>query len=267
MLINPHSLPDFDMLICQTFSIAGKREGMQDDRGKIIYGLINILKSKKVKYFILENVKGLLNHNNGQSLNTILTELKNAGYKVFYKLLDSNNYGIPQMRERVYFIGFHQDTINHNFSYTFPEKITEPLSIESFLIDTIDNNIEQDSKIYATFLKYLSNKYNLGKHDIHSIKQKEYLVLDTRQSDLRLYNNKIPTLRAGRHGILYIKNSMIRKLTGFEALLLQGFTKNMAIKASLGMENTNLLAQAGNAMTVNVIQQLSKSMIESLKNA
>ena len=106
MKINPKNLPDFDLMIagfpCQTFSVIGQRKGMCDKRGQIIFGLVKIMKAKNLKYFILENVKGLLNHDNGQSLKVILDTLDKAGYKVFWKLISSLHYGVPQMRERIY---------------------------------------------------------------------------------------------------------------------------------------------------------------------
>ena len=84
--------------------------------------------------------------------------------------------------------------------------------------------------------------------------KEDYLVLDTRQTDLRLYKGKVPTLRTGRHGILYVKNGKFRKLSGLESLLLQGFPKKLAEKTKGKIADVYLLSQAGNAMTVSVIQ-------------
>ncbi len=86
------------------------------------------------------------------------------------------------------------------------------------------------------------------------------LYLDTRQSDLRIYINKVPTIRKGRQGILYVKNGRLRKLSGYEALLLQGFPQEYALKVKGEVSNSNLLGQAGNAMTVNVITAISKNL-------
>ena len=117
-----------------------------------------------------------------------------------------------------------------------------------------------------TFNKYLNNKYNKGKYDINKILERDYLVLDTRQSDLRLYENKVPTLRTGRHGILYVKNKKLHKITGYEGLLLQGFPKKIANKVKkANINNNKLLSQVGNAMTVNVINALCIQLLESIK--
>ena len=130
MKINTKELPNFDMMIagfpCQSFSINGQRKGMKDERGQIIYGLIKIMKDKNLKYFILENVKGLVNHEGGESLRIILDELDKAGYKVFYKVLNSLNYGVPQMRERIYFVGVRKNLVKKNKEFFWPEPIKTP---------------------------------------------------------------------------------------------------------------------------------------------
>ncbi len=102
--INADRLPYFDMLICgfpcQTFSIVGKRAGFNDMRGQIIFHIINILKAKKTPMFLLENVKGLVSHNGGKTISCIISMLESCGYHVEYRVLNSENYGVPQMRER-----------------------------------------------------------------------------------------------------------------------------------------------------------------------
>lgn len=265
MKINPAELENFDVLIagfpCQTFSIAGKRTGFGDERGQIIFGLKKIIDYKKPQAFLLENVKGLVNINNGKTLKEILSLLRECGYRVHFKVLESVDFGIPQARERVYLIGIRNDLYDEEFF--FPQTIENKIEIKSFLIDE-DKSFELNYSNYQTFLKYLNNKYNFGKFQIDELLKQEYLVLDTRQSDLRLYHNKIPTLRTGRQGILYIKNGKIRKLSGAEALLFQGFDLEMAKIAQKNFPQSRILAQAGNAMTVDVMQNIGKKIIDYL---
>jgi DNA (cytosine-5)-methyltransferase 1 len=261
MHINTCDLPNFDILIggfpCQTFSIVGKREGFQDKRGQIIYGLIKIMSEKNVPYFILENVKGLVNHNKGETLNVILNALTDAGYYVDYKVLNSLDYGVPQIRERVYFIGIKKEL--HKIPFKWPIPVKTP-DIKEYLIDT-DNEILDFEN--PTWQKYINNKYNKSRFDFSKILKEDYLVLDWRQSDLRVYRGKTPTLRTGRHGILYVKNGKLRKLSGYEGLLLQGFPKHLAEKSKqANINNNKLLSQAGNAMTVSVISALGKALKE-----
>lgn len=265
MKINPIKLPSFDLMIagfpCQSFSINGQRKGMNDERGQIIFGLIRIMKAKKLKYFILENVKGLVNHEGGQSLKIILAELDKAGYKVFSKVLNSRDHGVPQMRERIYFVGIRRDLINIDQEFIWPKAKKIP-KIAKYLIDEDNLEFKVGDKLYNTFSRYLNNRYNKDKYLEKEILSKELLVIDTRQSDLRLYEGQIPTLRTGRHGLMYVRSNSFRKLSGFEALLLQGFPKRMAKKTKGKISDSNLLSQAGNAMTVSTIEVLGQKLLD-----
>lgn len=268
MKINPNDLPDFDLMIagfpCQSFSVIGQRKGMNDLRGQIIYGLIKIMNAKNLPYFILENVKGLTNHDNGRTLEIILEELDKAGYKVYPKVLSSLHYGVPQMRERIYFVGIRKDLINENEKFEWPKQEKTP-RVEDYLVDDSELEFDEKKRAYETFLRFLNNKYNKGLFKIDDLLKEDYLVLDTRQSDLRLYKDKVPTLRTGRHGILYVKKGKFRKLSGFESLLLQGFPKSLAEKVKGKIADIYLLSQAGNAMTVSSIQAIGNNLLKYVK--
>lgn len=263
MKINPDDLPDFDLMIagfpCQSFSVIGQRKGMNDHRGQIIYGLIKIMNAKNLPYFILENVKGLVNHEGGKTLKVILEELDKAGYKVYHRVLNSLDYGVPQMRERIYFVGIRKDLVNGN-NFEWPKPVFSP-DVQDYLIDNDEMEFNEKKRAYETFLKYLDNKYNKGLFKIEKLLKDDYLVLDTRQSDLRLYRNKVPTLRTGRHGVLYVRNGKFRRLSGFESLLLQGFPKSLSEKTKGKVADVYLLSQAGNAMTVSTIEAIGKSLL------
>jgi len=265
MKINPKNLPDFDLMIagfpCQPFSVIGPRTGMYDRRGQIIFGLIDIMAGKNLKYFILENVKGLLNHGDGRTLKVIVEELEKAGYKVFWKLISSVNYGVPQMRERIYFIGIRNDLVKEGIPFEFPKPVPKP-ELKDYLIDTTELEFNEKQRAYETFLKYLDNKHNKGKFSIEKLLSEEYLVIDTRQSDLRLYRGMTPTLRTGRHGILYVRNGKFRRLSGYESLLLQGWPKDLAEKTMGEVNEVVLLSQAGNAMTTNVVETFGRSLLD-----
>lgn len=116
-------IPDFDILLagfpCQAFSTAGKRLGFEDTRGTLFFEVARILKDKKPKGFILENVEGLINHNKlnpddkiGNTLQTILNTLYELGYKTSWTLLDASNFGLPQKRKRIYIVGSIKTTPN-----------------------------------------------------------------------------------------------------------------------------------------------------------
>lgn len=114
-------IPDFDFLLagfpCQPFSSAGNRNGFADTRGTLFFEIERILQDKinansPARGFLLENVEGLINHNNGSTLNTIISHLENLGYQVNYSLLDSREFGLPQSRKRVYIVGTLDEKIN-----------------------------------------------------------------------------------------------------------------------------------------------------------
>ena len=258
-------IPDVDVLIagfpCQAFSIQGLRKGFEDKRGQIIFYIQKILKEKNIKYFILENVKGLTNHNKGETLKSIVQLLSEAGYNVCYKVLKSNDYGLPQKRERIYFVGIRNDLKYSDFIFPNPSGVKTEL--KDFLIDT-DEKYNYDN--FKWLSNYMNNKYNIGKYNLNEILNEEFLIVDTRQSDMRFFRGYTPTLRTGRSGILYVKNGKLRKLSGRESLLLQGFGIDIFNKAK-GFADSVLLQQTGNAMSVNVIEAIGASLKEiMLKN-
>lgn len=257
------NLPYFDLLIagfpCQTFSVIGRKTGFDDNRGQIIFQLSRIMQEVKPKCFILENVKGLTTHDNGKTIKTIVDELENAGYLTIYKVISSLDCGVPQMRQRVYFIGVSKDICKSLETFQWPNAIEKP-PLEDFLIDR-----EPISDELLTILRhYLKNPTNNGKYSVDDLKTMNGKILDTRMNDLRIYDGKVPTLRAQRDGIYYVFDNQIYRLTGHEALLLQGFPKEYAVKVKDTVSDRHLLMQAGNAMTVNVIQLLGTALLNYL---
>ena len=259
--IKTDTLPQFDLLIagfpCQTFSVMGRKEGFSDTRGQIIFHLVRILSEVKPSCFILENVKGLVTHDKGNTLKIILKELDEAGYDVTYNVLSSIDHGVPQMRQRVYFIGINKDLQKDITKFQWPDPVPKP-SLSKYLID--DKKASEERLEILEY--YLNNPTNFGKYKINDLLKMEGMILDTRMNDLRIYEERCPTLRAQRDGILYVKNHEIYQLTGYEALLLQGFPIEYANKVKDEVSDRHLLMQAGNAMTVNVIHQLGNSLLK-----
>lgn len=107
--IKTKTLPEFDLLVggfpCQAFSIAGKREGFKDTRGTLFFEIARVLKDKRPRHFLLENVAGLLSHENGKTIQTIIRVLTQIGYRIEWQVLNSKDFGVPQNRERVFIIG------------------------------------------------------------------------------------------------------------------------------------------------------------------
>ncbi len=262
--LTKEKLPDFDVLIagfpCQTFSVIGRQAGFSDDRGQIIFHLARIITDKQPVCFVLENVKGLVTHDGGKTIKIMRKLLDDCGYTTSYRVLTSLNHGVPQMRQRVYFVGFRNDISNDFSAFKWPEHEPMP-ALSDYLID---NNPADEQRLEILHY-YLNNPTNCGKYTVDDLRKMEGRILDTRMNDLRIYTGKCPTLRAQRDGVLYVRNGEIYQLTGYEALLLQGFPKEYAARVRDVVTDRHLLMQAGNAMTVSVIYRLGKSIVDFLE--
>ncbi len=197
----------------------------------------------------------------GRTIKVILNLLSEAGYRVIYKVLDSLEHGVPQMRKRVYFVGVSKEAVPSMDGFIWPEPETPPLLSDYLLMDSAATGERLEILRY-----YLNNPTNSGKYSLEDLLRLEGRILDTRMSDLRIYDGRCPTLRAQRDGILYVKNGTIYQLTGFEALLLQGFPKEYAAKVKEIVSDRHLLMQAGNAMTVPVIEKIGRALIAHMNN-
>lgn len=135
-----HELPDHDILLggfpCQSFSIVAQnppRLGYKDEKGKLFFEMVKVLKEKQPRFFIAENVKGLLSANNKQAFPMILREFEQAGYHIHYKLLNASEYGVPQKRERVFMVGFRDfdDYFKFQFPVMLPEKVPLKFALDA----------------------------------------------------------------------------------------------------------------------------------------
>jgi DNA (cytosine-5)-methyltransferase 1 len=139
--------------------------------------------------------------------------------------------------------------------------VTKP-QLSDYLID----NCVASKERLDILSHYLNNPTNQGKYTVEDIKQMENKIIDTRMNDLRIYDGRCPTLRAQRDGVLYVKKHTIYQLTGYEALLLQGFPQEYADRVKNEVSDRHLLMQAGNAMTVNVITAIANSILQFFNN-
>jgi len=149
-LINPSDVPDHDLLIggfpCKSFSIVAQnppRLGYKDERGKLFFEMVKILKEKQPRFFIAENVKGLLSANKRQAFPMIIKEFEDAGYHVKFKVLIASDFGVPQKRERVFIVGFRdfKDFVHFQYPTKIPKK-------EKVLGDVVDISIPLDEKYF-----------------------------------------------------------------------------------------------------------------------
>lgn len=145
--IDINELPNFDMLIggfpCQSFSISAQnppRLGYKDERGMLFFEMVKILKERQPRFFIAENVKGILSANEGKAFPMIINEFHEAGYHITYKLLNASDYGVPQKRERVIIMGFHNEDDYNVFRFPFKVKREERKVLRDAVLQEEDKN-------------------------------------------------------------------------------------------------------------------------------
>ncbi len=142
---------------CQSFSMIGKRKGFEDTRGTLFYEFARVVKESQPNVFIFENVKGLLNHDGGNTFETIKATFDELGYKYFFQVLNAKNYGIPQHRERIFVVGF-KDRSTH---FTFPEPIALEHTMQDFLEDFTDSKyyLKEKGVKFVTSSKNRNKRY------------------------------------------------------------------------------------------------------------
>jgi DNA (cytosine-5)-methyltransferase 1 len=256
MLIDPERLPEFDIMLAgfpyKNFSASGKRDGFNDNKAHVITALIGILSVKRPTYFIFENDKGFLSYNGGRAFRTVCGALENAGYDVYTNILNSSDYGIPHNRERVYLVGAPKGAWKEGFLW--PEK-TECAPLSQFLCDDTSPVLPVSD---PTFFAGLANDFNRGRIYIDRLLSEDYTVIDRRWNDYRVHTDKVPALSSSRAGIVYTLGSELKKLTAYEALLLQGFPEATAKKArDAGILRGSLMKYAANSVSVNVIYRIA----------
>ena len=260
--IDAKDIPDFDILCggfpCQSFSIAGKRLGFEDTRGTMFFEVARILRERQPKAFILENVKGLTNHDKGKTLDVILNTLKELGYDYVYKVLNSSNYGIPQSRERWYCVGVRKDlNIKLNIDDIFPP---EQLLLYSYA-DVIDSN-----NTYKDYIISETSKKNIDSY-IDKVKDKtsKYtLAYEIRPSRCQFRANGISPCLTAKMGTggnnVPVVVELNRKLTEKECLKLMGYPDSYKIGTG-----AQAYKQIGNSVIVPILEYISKQLVELLK--
>lgn len=249
---------NFDLLCagfpCQAFSIAGYRKGFEDTRGTLFFDVASILKEKKPKAFILENVKNLVGHDEGNTFRVIHDTLTGLGYHVFYKILNSMEYAnIPQNRERIIIVGFDSEKVPDYKSFAFPQKC----KLTNTIHDCLDYSIEDESLFYRDDSPYFEQlKQNMTDPDTIYQWRRQYV----RQNK----SNVCPTLTAnmgtGGHNVpLIITDKGFRKLSPKECLNFQGFPQPYEFPM---IARSKQYKQAGNSVTVPLIQ----AVVQNIKN-
>jgi len=255
--IVPSEVPDHDILLggfpCQSFSIIAQnpqRLGYKDERGRLFFEMVNVLKEKQPRFFIGENVKGLLSANNGKAFPMIIKEFEKAGYHIHHKLLNASEFGIPQKRERVFIVGFREFEDFFNFRFPLPNTLN---GSKIKLKQVIDKQANKDNKWFFSqravdgMLK-VREKMNKGR------------VQDLEQPCNTISSHLAKVSLNGTDPVLMI-NERYRRFTPREAARIQSFPETF----NLEMVSENRQYRAiGNAVPPVLMWQVANALTKGL---
>lgn len=266
---------------CQAFSIAGHRRGFEDTRGTLFFEVARFASILKPKYLFLENVKGLLNHDKGNTFEVILSALDELGYDVEWQVLNSKDFGVPQNRERVFIIGHLRGErgrkvfpIGGNGATILCSTTTQKDPLKIFLAGNLPGSHEQNGRVYdpngiSPTLNTMQGGDRQPKIRVREATKQGYAEASVGDSvNLSHPNSKTRRGRVGEgvantivtgdsQGVV-TPNFRIRKLTPRECWRLQGFPDWAFDKAQEVNSNSQLYKQAGNSVTVNVIKEIAR---------
>jgi DNA (cytosine-5)-methyltransferase 1 len=248
--ISEKEIPKFDVLLagfpCQPFSSIGKREGFKHQtQGTLFYDVARIIDYHKPKAFLLENVAGLLTHDDGRTFTTIISVLISIGYAIEYKILDSSDFGVPQKRERIYIVGFNKRKVQlANFNFPKPRKYK--IGIGQFV---------ESGRTDLSISKHLQSVY------MYKLDDGRPEVI-TPKSDF-----PVKTFVASYHKIQRLTGTFVkdgptglRLLSESECKSIMGFPKSFKIPVS----RTQMYRQFGNSVAVPVVKALARSIVKHL---
>lgn len=242
---------------CQSFSLIGKRAGLEDARGTLFYDYARLVQEIKPKVFIYENVPGMLSHDKGNTWKVINEVFQSLGYKTYMSILNSLDYGIPQDRKRLFIVGFK----DNNMNFSFPK----PIPLKTTLFDYLEDNVDAKYYLGEKGFEFVTNSKNKNRAKINQN------IIRTQKAnqqfnwngdfifeplDLKKHTKEI--LECAYVGEYEDKLGVIRQLTHRECMRLMGFPDSYKIVV------TNIWAyrQAGNSIVVNVLEELLKEIFK-----
>ena len=269
--VNENDIPEHDILLagfpCQAFSLAGHKKGFEDARGTLFFDVARIIKRHNPKVVFCENVKNLVNHDRGRTFKVIKEILENLGYVVFYKVLNSKDFGVPQNRERIYIVAFRKDIAPKTFE--FPEKTDDTKVIK---------DIVEEHEVSPKY--YLSTAYleSLKKHKERHASKGNGFGYEIRSTDSvagaivcggmgrernLIIDNRLTNFTPVTHIKGEINREFVRKMTPREWARLQGFPNEFKFVVA----DTHLYKQFGNSVTVPVIRAIAEKIKRCLDNS
>lgn len=267
-MINPEEVPDCDLLTysfpCQSVSIAGKLEGLNQGSGtssSLLWECEKIIKAKKPKYLVMENVKNLVNSTYIDAFNNWLQKLMDLGYNNYWQVLNAVDYGAPQSRERVFCVSILKEI---DTGFTFPEKQERKIVLKDILEDEKDI----PSNLYMNDKPYIPREGKLCVPSANGLIWLGNVDMAGNDTIKRVYSidGVCPTLTTmgggHRQPKIYIEGKGVRKLSPRECWAVMGFGDGQFTKVKDHISNAQLYKQAGNSIAVPCLQAIFEKMFK-----
>ena len=249
---------DIDVLVagfpCQPFSIMGYRRGFKDPRGNLFFEISRFIDIKRPRVVFLENVRNLMEHDNGKTFLVIYNTLAQFGYSVKYKVINATDVNIPQNRARIFIVAFLN--IEDCDRFAFPEVMPLEASVE----DIIDRSVKHDDIYYygssSRYFKELDAKIvdrtGIYRIDDSGVATRKWDICPTLKANMGTYPDRVPVI---------LDDYGIRKITPYECLALQGYPKDFTFP---NIPMASAYKQCGNSVVVPVIRRIAENIIKAI---
>ena len=269
--VNSKDVPDVDGIVggppCQSWSEAGAGRGIKDKRGQLFYDYIRILKEKQPKFFLAENVAGILNPKHSEAFANILNEFEDAGYKISHQLLNSNNYNVPQDRLRVIIIGYHKSL---NKTFKFPDGLNKKPVLKDAILDlpkampAKEGNKANDNLIFPN-QEYMTGGFSsiyMSRNRVRSWDEPSFTIqAGGRHAPLHPQAPKMLFVEQNKRVFVPGKEELYRRLSVRECARIQTFPDNFIFKYYNIADGYKMV---GNAVPVNFAYYLAKEIYKDL---
>jgi DNA (cytosine-5)-methyltransferase 1 len=254
--VDPQSLPDIDFFgfgsPCQSFSSAGKRGGLEDTRGTLVYNGLQIIKAKQPKYFLYENVKGMINHDKGNTFKVIKEAFDELNYTISYQVLNAKHFGSPQNRERLFIIGIRKD-IQQTFE--FPQPLNKIVSVNSVI------KKGEDVSHLLIRTDTIQVKKPSKKSDIKVIAEMGHVNYRSHKNIYSTNGISPCLMRGGSKANFYdTKNKVFRRLSERELARVQGYGDDFIFPVA----KTHIKRQLGNSVAIKVMMALLNNLLKEV---
>ncbi len=274
--IEADEVPECDGIIggppCQSWSEAGSLRGINDKRGQLFYDFIRILDAKQPKFFLAENVSGMLLERHSKALKNIKEMFKNAGYRLSFKLLNASDFDVPQDRKRVFFVGIREDL---DFIFEFPQPLKEKVTLEQTIIDLKETVVpaKDGNKTNKENCKVSNHEYMIGgfssmfmsRNRVRSWDEQSFTIqAGGRHAPLHPQAPKMKFIEQNIRVFVPGKEHLYRRLSVRECARIQTFPNDFVFHYNHISAGYKMI---GNAVPVNLAKHIAVSIKSQIENA